>query len=58
MSRRKGWRGFDADDPDLAELPELVWYCPICAELELAARQRPARAVRRAVASPLLRSSK
>jgi hypothetical protein len=32
--KAEDWRVLPRDDPDLNELPELVWYCPICAELE------------------------
>jgi hypothetical protein len=29
-----GWRGYRTDEPETDDLPELLFYCPSCAERE------------------------
>jgi hypothetical protein len=29
-----GWRAYRMDDPEHGDLPELAFYCPVCAERE------------------------
>jgi hypothetical protein len=33
-SLAQGWRGYRTDDLEQGELPELAFYCPVCAERE------------------------
>ncbi len=38
--RWAGWRAYRVDDPEIAEPPQLAFYCPDCATREFGGRRR------------------
>jgi hypothetical protein len=37
----RGWRGYRTGDPELADPPELAFYCPVCAVKEFGSPRLP-----------------